>query len=256
MPSPPIGCKPTECSVEHFINWQGMKNVNEPPLVYDVGMHDGEDSAYYLAKGFNVIGIDADSFRCDSCRQRFAVEIADGRMRVLNLGVAAEEGVAQFYLNTREPAFSTFVEPDLRADDWVLMSIPVRRLSSIIREYGEPYFVKIDVEHYDHVVLRDLLMSGLRPELISAESHVIDVYCLLVAMGYVRFRLVDGATLPERFAAHRIRTLDGRQIPYHFKDRSSGPFGEDLLDEWIDKGRCAQELHRRGLGWLDIHAAR
>jgi FkbM family methyltransferase len=218
-------------------------------------MRDGEDSAYYLAKGFSVIGIDADSGACDICGERFSLEISAGRMRVMNVGVGLEEGVAPFYFNAREPALSTLVEPNHGASEWEARKVLVRRLSSIIRECGEPYFVKIDVEHYDHMVLRDLLTSGVRPDLISVESHVIDVYCLLVAMGYTRFRLIDGATVPQRFGAHHIRTLDGRVIEHAFKLHSSGPFGEDLADEWIDKGRCAQELYRRGLGWVDVHGA-
>jgi FkbM family methyltransferase len=224
------------------------------PLIYDVGMHDGEDSAYYLAKGFDVIGVDADAFYCDLCRRRFSNEIAAGKMRILNLGVGAQDGVSKFFLNAREPALSTFAAPQ-SGDEWESREIPVRRLSSIIREYGEPHFVKIDVEHYDHVVLRDLMASGVRPGLLSAESHVIDVFCLLVSMKYTKFRLVDGATLHQRFGHHGIKTLDGRTIQHTFTSRSSGPFGEDLPDQWIDKDRCVHELLRHGLGWIDIHAA-
>jgi hypothetical protein len=46
--------------------------MGKTPLVYDVGMHDGEDSAYYPAKGFNVTGVDADAPCRDLCRRRFA----------------------------------------------------------------------------------------------------------------------------------------------------------------------------------------
>ena len=32
---------------------------HEQDLIYDVGMHNGDDTAYYLHKGFRVIAIDA-----------------------------------------------------------------------------------------------------------------------------------------------------------------------------------------------------
>ena len=32
----------------------------DPELIMDVGMHRGEDAAYYLAKGFRVVGFEAD----------------------------------------------------------------------------------------------------------------------------------------------------------------------------------------------------
>ena len=28
-------------------------------LIYDIGLHRGEDTAYYVARGFNVIAIEA-----------------------------------------------------------------------------------------------------------------------------------------------------------------------------------------------------
>ena len=30
-----------------------------PDLIYDVGMHNGSDTAYYLHKGFRVLAIEA-----------------------------------------------------------------------------------------------------------------------------------------------------------------------------------------------------
>jgi hypothetical protein len=80
------------------------------------------------------------------------------------------------------------------------ISVPARRASSIIREYGEPLFVKIDVEFVDHVVLRDLLMHAIKPPYISAEAHLIDVYCFLVCIGYEKFKLVDGETDHVKFS--------------------------------------------------------
>lgn len=228
--------------------------MKKTPVIYDVGLHDGEDSAYYLAKGFRVVGIDADSAQCALCRGRFAREIASGRMHVLNVGVGAEEGMGRFFVSTRNPAVSTFVEPDLSGQEWELREVPVRKLSSIIDAFGEPHFVKIDVECYDHLVLRDLMTSGVRPRFISAESHVIDVFCMLVCMNYKKFRLVDGATIPERFGNHTIQTSYCGSMSYNFRRRSSGPFGEDLPDQWIDKEQCLKNLLQHGLGWIDIHA--
>jgi len=31
-----------------------------PDLIYDIGLHDGDDTAYYLHKGYRVIAVDAD----------------------------------------------------------------------------------------------------------------------------------------------------------------------------------------------------
>jgi hypothetical protein len=39
--------------------------------VYDFGMNNGDDVAYYLAKGFRVVGVEANSSLVDKCRIRF-----------------------------------------------------------------------------------------------------------------------------------------------------------------------------------------
>ena len=53
----------------------------DPKLVYDVGAHRGEDTAYYLHQGFRVVGVKANPSMADHLRNRFASEIASGAAR-------------------------------------------------------------------------------------------------------------------------------------------------------------------------------
>jgi FkbM family methyltransferase len=227
------------------------------PVVYDVGMNNGDDAAYYLRKGFDVVGIDAHSGLCERCTARFATEIAQGRMRVINVGVGAEEGTLDFYQNELEDPISTF-QPAYWTDRSWQRPVPVaiRKLSSIIREHGEPYFVKIDVEFLDHLVLIDLLRAGILPRYISAEAQLIDVYCVLVSMGYESFKLVEGKSIPQTFRGRALSALDGSDFRHEFSPVSSGPFGEDLPGEWLDKNEVLRRLLDMGLGWVDLHARR
>jgi len=227
------------------------------PLVYDVGMNNGDDAAYYLRKGFDVVGIDAHAGLCAQCTTRFAQEIAEGRMRVVNVGIGEREGTLDFYPNDAEDPISTF-HPSYWTDrSWGKpVPVPVRTLSSLIREYGEPHFVKIDVEFFDHVALIDLLRAGIVPEHISAEAQLIDVYCALVAMGYDRFKLVIGKTIPQTFRNQDLRALDGSAFRHEFSPISSGPFGDDLPGAWLDKDQVLRQLLEVGLGWVDLHARR
>jgi predicted RNA methylase len=41
-------------------------------LVYDVGLHNGDDTAFYLHQGFRVIAIDADPRAAAAAKQRFS----------------------------------------------------------------------------------------------------------------------------------------------------------------------------------------
>ena len=40
-------------------------------LIFDIGMSEGNDSAYYLAKGFDVVGVEADPVAYKSLIERF-----------------------------------------------------------------------------------------------------------------------------------------------------------------------------------------
>lgn len=232
----------------------------QPALVYDVGANVGDDSAYYLAKGCRVIAIDANPEICAECETRFAQEIAQGRITILNVGVGDCAGTLDFHVNVEKHRISTFA-PERFADqewvvqDWRAVEVPVVPLSELIAAHGTPHFIKIDVEYFDTKVLLDLLHTGIRPPFISAEAHEIDVYCALVAMGYRRFQLISGATVDTQYGDAVINRVDGTRIPYPFPFDSSGPFGDDLPGPWLDKDEVLTRLLAHGLGWIDIHAA-
>jgi FkbM family methyltransferase len=186
--------------------------------------------------------------------------INDGTLQIVNYAVNDYDGAADFFIHSRYDNLSTLLPEAAHRSDiemsWSRIPASVRRPSSIIGEYGEPLFVKIDVEFVDHIVLRDLLMHAIVPRYISAEAHVIDVYCTLVCMGYEKFKLVDGETVHIKYHNHPIVRVDGARRKFDFPDHSSGPFGEDIPGPWLDKTRLLHELLERGLGWKDIHAMR
>src|SRR3954470_20575817 len=61
-------------------------------LIIDVGMHDGGDTQFYLAKGFDVVAIEANPDLADAARERFAEDIANGRLRILSVAIAEKSG--------------------------------------------------------------------------------------------------------------------------------------------------------------------
>ena len=72
--------------------------MTEPGTIYDLGMHNGDDTEYYLAKGYRVIAVEANPLLCAEAEERFAETIAAGRLRVLNLAIAETSGEAEFYV--------------------------------------------------------------------------------------------------------------------------------------------------------------
>jgi hypothetical protein len=70
-------------------------------LIYDVGLHYGDDTAYYLHKGYRVVAVDADPMMVEGCNRRFADEIRCGKLMILNLGIASTRGNLRFWVHKR-----------------------------------------------------------------------------------------------------------------------------------------------------------
>ena len=79
-------------------------------IIYDVGMHNGDDTAYYLQKGCKVVAIEADPALCEQARRRFAERLGDG-LEILNIGIAKEPGELDFFVHRRSSVLSTFRPP-------------------------------------------------------------------------------------------------------------------------------------------------
>jgi hypothetical protein len=165
----------------------------------------------------------------------------------------SKTGEVSFYRHKQNHVLSQFPKPD-NITDFEVMLLPSKSVLELISEHGDPYYVKIDIEHYDEVILRMLFENSIMPPFISAESHSIEMFSLLVALGkYNAFKLVDGSSISLIYRNHEIITNQGKEM-YSFPNHSAGPFGEDVLGGWMTANNFFRLLGLAGLGWKDIHA--
>src|SRR5262245_65693317 len=176
--------------------------VSTMSLVYDVGMFNGDDTAYYLEKGFRVVGVEANPNLIPRLKERFSAEIEPSRLVIENVAVAEVEGEVELFIAGDDKPQSSLTRCVLDLHNVPVTSIRVRSvtLSSLIQRHGAPVFMKIDVENSDLIVLRDLATHGIKPPEISIEAHSTDVIVQLYNMGYSRYRFINGKTVPTRFA--------------------------------------------------------
>lgn len=85
---------------------QETKSVSR--TVFDVGMNNGDDSAYYLSKGCKVIAVEANPILVQRARVRFRAEIAAGQMVIEPLGIWDHPGKIPFWINEERDVFSSF----------------------------------------------------------------------------------------------------------------------------------------------------
>lgn len=228
-------------------------------VIYDFGSNNGDDIPYYLLKADRVIAVEAHPVLCDHIKSRFSQEVAAGRLIVENcvLDVRQTADPVPFFIHKYHHIWSQFPcpAPDL-LDQFEQVYLPSKNVIDLIQDYGDPYYIKIDIEHYDQVILRHLFVNQIFPPYISAESHTIDIFCLLVALGgYESFKLVDGASVSTKYQDHLIATQQGSTV-YSFPYHSAGPFGNDIQGDWMTKDHFARLLLFAGLGWKDVHASR
>jgi FkbM family methyltransferase len=235
-------------------------------LIYDVGVYNGDDTAYYLAKGFRVIGIEANPRMVEQTSRRFEQEIATGKLIILNTGVSDREGDLPFYISDTNPDWSTFDSSVIQEKNGRFRQaiVSCRRFRSILNEFGTPYYLKLDIEASEIHCLRDLVVSDL-PNYISFEKtaqFTVESLTLLHDLGYTGFKLISQDNLlpveyPPSWEQRRferwqnilkstnlflriVRRAGARrwidpirhQSDWVFPQGSSGPFGEDTAGKW------------------------
>ena len=226
----------------------------EADLVYDVGLHLGEDTAYYLALGHRVIAFEANPELVARCERRFASEIADGRL-VIVAGAIAPTGsppTVTFYRNVKSVWGTT-------ALDWAernaklfrgstAITVPTVDFQQCLARYGVPQFLKVDVEGVDRFVVETACALENPPAYLSMESEKVDFDRLvsdidrLREAGYCGFKIVQQASIPRSVV--NVRKLNGEYLRYRFEKHSSGPFGEQLPGPWLDRDQAIERYRR------------
>ncbi|MEM7344176.1 MAG: FkbM family methyltransferase, partial [Chloroflexota bacterium] len=226
--------------------------------IYDFGANKGDNIPYYLLKADLVVAVEANPGLCQRIQQKFAAHIEKGQLVVENCVITSDtDGVdVDFYIHKRKPLRSQFPKPDsTQIDEYERRLLPGKRVKQLISEYGEPFYIKIDVEHYDSEVLRALWQANILPPYISAEAHSIEIFSLLVTMGYSTFKLVDSSTVANVYSNRVITGIEEAAL-YSFPHHAAGPFGNDIDGRWMTADNFFRHLALEGLGWKDIHASR
>ncbi|HND96630.1 MAG TPA: hypothetical protein PLH49_12755, partial [Chitinophagaceae bacterium] len=61
--------------------------MRENKLVFDIGMHIGQDTCHFLKMGYNVIAVEANPDLVIQNRKKFRKEIEKGQLIILNVGI-------------------------------------------------------------------------------------------------------------------------------------------------------------------------
>jgi FkbM family methyltransferase len=227
-------------------------------LIIDVGMHNGSDTAFYLAKGFRVVAIEANPALVAAARSRFAEALEAGLLTIVDKAIAPSRGALTLHVHLHRDDWSTTDGTRWAADDPQFKTIEVDAIpfDDVLAEYGVPYYLKVDIEGAEIHVIESLHRTAGRPRFLSVEAGQFAIAAHLYVLGYRQFKLIQQAQLP------RMRlpqpALEGRYVETRFTGHHSGPFGEESLGDWVDLHGLVREFHDHVLSgrsnWQDIHA--
>lgn len=213
-------------------------------LIYDVGLHRGEDTEFYLRKGFRVVAIEALPALASAVCERKHDAIAEGRLVVVNAAVGDRPGRVDFYVNANSNWGTT--SSAWAARNGRLGSPPVETITvdavdfaSVLADHGVPYYLKLDVEGADSLCLQALEAFPERPFYLSLESDkqswagLRQEFDLLARLGYTRFKVVPQHKVGRQTPPTPPR--EGHYVAHVFEPHASGLFGEEAPGRWLTR---------------------
>jgi FkbM family methyltransferase len=179
-------------------------------LAFDIGSHVGDRIASFRRLGARVVALEPQPLCATVIR---AIHGGDTAVSLVQSACGAEEGILVLHVNSANPTVTTastdFVKAADGADGWQgqvwdqSIDVAVTTLDALIATYGQPDFVKIDVEGFEDSVLAGLSrpVPALSFEFTTIQRHVAERCLLRLAdLGYCRFNLALGESQRLTFA--------------------------------------------------------
>ncbi len=232
-----------------------IKNQKDNQLIYDVGMHKGQDTDFYLRKGYKVIGFEANPENAEYCRKRFAEAIMNGKLTIVEGAIVEQSAIAnrqtkaRFYQNTQLSQWGSI------SQDWAsrnevmgttnqIIEVDTVDFTECLKIYGTPHYLKADIVGSEMICLKALLEFENKPDYISIRSEKVvfrkleEEISLFEQLGYDKFKAIQQDVTDFEVIS---KTADKKEFRHLFEEGSSGIFGEELPAKWKDSTQIIKE---------------
>ncbi len=247
-----------------------LQTPKHTDLIYDIGMHKGEDTDFYLRKGFRVVGFEANPELVGLCRERFKEFIEQKRLTIVAGAIVDRASIApgqtkvEFYMSETNSVWGTvcpdWAERNQRMGDAnTPIEVNVVDLIAVMEAYGVPHYMKIDIEGCDMACVTALRSFEKRPDYVSVETEKtsfgdiqqqIDV---LIELGYDGFQSVEQSKI-HSLQAPRLHQRKAAMWSINLKRDRQGY----SAPSWASSGKrqtafCGIiERYRSGIGYWEM----
>ena len=227
-------------------------------LIYDVGMHRGQDTDYYLQKGFQVIGFEANPENAAYCRNRFAEAIERKQLTIVEGAIvegdfaSGETQKVKFYRNQNHSLWGSVCEDWAHRNEVMgtrneIIEVRAVDFKKCLADYGIPYYLKADIVGSETVCLKALLEFENKPDYLSIRSEKVifrkleNEINLLEQLGYDKFQAIQQDFT---FLQALADSQEGERVSHTFEEGASGLFGKDLRGKWKNKEKILKDYRR------------
>jgi len=246
--------------------------------IFDIGMYDGADTAYYLECGYSVVAVEANPELVEGAKRRFEAQIASGQLTCIHAAISPGGENVNLTLCGQDLGSSSLLGDRIaHRRPMGAVTVPGVTLPQLFGLHGVPEYLKVDIEGVDRLCVL-ALTAGARPNFLSFEAgdDADELLSHASAIGYRRFKIISQNSFRElanqeclydRAARRLMRNLGYREPQlvrragrFFVAGHSSGPVPWQSDGRWRPADETRSRLHEARKanllsGWYDIHAA-
>lgn len=228
-----------------------QRGMDRAPLIVDIGCHRGDDTAYYLAKGFRVLAIEANPALVATCRLRFEQQIASGQLELIHACMSDCRENAPFFVNANDGWSSLLEGLGNRGSGAEAIMMSTTPIDALLSGRDAPHFLKMDVEGLEARLLKAMRRLPAVPAVLALEVDFYegDPIGDLESLGYDHFRIVRQPNL-----------IQDPSLPdWEFTRCSSGPLYQALLEHPLGAEAAREafaDIRTQSYRWHDLYGFR
>jgi FkbM family methyltransferase len=232
----------------------GPPTAKKKNLIYDVGLHQGQDTDFYLRKGFKVIAFEANPEHIAICKQKFSAAIASQQLIIIEGAIVEypSKGKVNFYRNKNHSLWGSTCKDWAYRNEVVGTTNEIIEVSAVdfkqcVERFGVPYYLKVDIVGSEMVCLNAMLAFDEKPDYISIRSEKVvfrkleEEFRVLEMLGYDNFKAVQQDFT---YLQALIDSPEGEKIDYSFQEGASGPFAEETKGKWKSKEAVLKDYRK------------
>eukprot|EP00931_Biecheleriopsis_adriatica_P109084 TRINITY_DN83340_c0_g1_i1.p1 TRINITY_DN83340_c0_g1~~TRINITY_DN83340_c0_g1_i1.p1 ORF type:complete len:322 (+),score=63.38 TRINITY_DN83340_c0_g1_i1:54-968(+) len=219
------------------------RRCDNQKLVMDVGANFGQSSERYLAAGHRVVAVEPNPRAAEAIRQRLGEQLTSGELKLEEKAVWLRTPSARvtLYVNEEDSEWSSVLQSCGERYDTQAREVEVETtsLEELFRSHGTPWYLKLDTEGADGIILQQL--AGLtKPAYLSFELNSLSYLDEACGLGYHSFKVVAQGG----HKAEHLRDEQGRPLTH------AGDFGEAAIDVtrgvdgWKTRGEVLDDCRR------------